>query len=267
MSDRLIIDTDERGVATVTLNRPDVHNAFDDVLIEQLAGELEVLEKNGAVRVLVLTGAGKSFSAGADLNWMRAMAEYTEQENREDAGRLALLMRRLDEFDKPTVARVNGSAFGGGVGLIACCDIALAVNTAQFALTEVRLGLAPAVIAPYVVPALGQRAARRLFLTGERFDAATAHRLGLVQGVSADLEALDKDVGEFVTLLLKGGPEAQRACKSLLRKVASGRVGTELERDRLTATLIARLRGSPEGKEGIAAFLDKRRPAWSPEKD
>ncbi|TDJ35680.1 MAG: enoyl-CoA hydratase/isomerase family protein [Gammaproteobacteria bacterium] len=267
MSDRLLTDIDRRGVATVTLNRPDVHNAFDDVLIEELNGELEELEHDGTIRVIVLTGAGKSFSAGADLNWMRAMAERSEHENREDAGRFAQLMRRLNELKMPTIARVNGAALGGGVGLVACCDMAIAEKSAIFGLTEVRLGLVPAVIAPYVIPAMGERAARRLFLTGERFDAEAAHAMGLVHLLAADTDSLDRETENMIGFLLEGGPKAQASCKSLIRRVLSGQVGSGLERDRSTATLIARLRASDEGKEGISAFLEKRKPSWSPEKD
>lgn len=267
MSDRLLIDIDRRGAATITLNRPEVHNAFDEVLIEELNGELEELERDGAIRVIVLTGAGKSFSAGADLNWMQTMAEYSERENREDAARLAQLMRRLDELKKPTIARVNGAALGGGVGLVACCDIAIAERGAKFGLTEVRLGLIPAVIAPYVVSAVGQRTARRLFLTGERFDAETAQGMGLVHILAGGTESLDEETESMIGLLLEGGPEAQTACKNLIRRVASGQVGSGLERDRFTATLIARLRASPEGREGISAFMQKRKPLWGPEKD
>lgn len=267
MSDRLLIDIDRRGVATVTLNRPEVHNAFDEVLIEELTGELEELQRDSAVRVIVLTGAGKSFSAGADLNWMQAMEDYSEHENREDAGRLALLMRRLDELKKPTVARVNGAALGGGVGLVACCDIAIAAKKAQFGLTEVRLGLVPAVISPYVVAAIGQRTARRLFLTGERFDAEKAHAMGLVHVLAGDAESLDQETESMIGLLLEGGPEAQASCKGLIRRTVSGQVGSGLDRDRFTATLMARLRASPEGREGISAFLEKRKPSWGREKD
>ena len=183
-------------------------------MIEELTGETEELEKDSAVRVVVLTGAGKSFSAGADLNWMRAMAERSEHENREDAGRLAQLMRRLDETRKPTIARINGAALGGGVGLVACCDIAIAAKDAIFGLSEVRLGLAPAIIAPYVIPALGQRAARHLFLSGERFDAVRAHALGLVHILADDIDSLDEATENMITMLLKGGPEAQATCKN-----------------------------------------------------
>ncbi len=267
MSDRLLIDIDRRGVATVMLNRPDVHNAFDAVLIEELTGQLEDLERNPAIRIIVLSGAGKSFSAGADLNWMKAMAGYSEHENREDAGRLAQLMRRLDELKMPTIARVNGAALGGGVGLVACCDIAIADKNAKFGLTEVRLGLVPAVIAPYVIPAIGQRAARRLFLSGERFDAEAAQAMGLVHVLAADSDSLDRETENMIGFLLDGGPEAQASCKSLIRRVVSGQVGSGLERDRSTATLIARLRASAEGREGMDAFLEKRKPSWSPEKD
>ncbi|TBR39820.1 MULTISPECIES: enoyl-CoA hydratase-related protein [Dyella] len=252
---------DRGSVRTLTLDRAALHNAFDDSLIAELTEALESSGKDADVRAVVLTGDGASFSAGADLNWMRGMAKASEADNLADSLRLARLMRTLQYLPKPTIARVNGSAFGGGVGLIACCDIAVGVDSAKFGLTEVKLGLVPAVISPYVIAAIGLRQARRLFLTGELFDAATALRIGLLhQTVAAD--DLDQAVEGALALLAKAGPKAQAAAKQLALEVA----GTDLQRaetiDRDNAALIARLRVSMEGQEGLGAFLDKRAPAW-----
>lgn len=251
---------DGRGVATLWLDRADLHNAFDDALIAALTAELSRLAADARVRVLVLAGRGKSFSAGADLNWMRRMAGYSEAENRRDADALAGLMAALDRFPKPTVARVHGAAYGGGVGLVACCDIAVAADAATFCLSEARLGLIPAVISPYVVSAMGPRAARRYFLTAEVFDAAAALRLGLVHEV-ARADALDASVEALVAKLLGCGPAAQAECKSLVARVARGPLDDAMVAD--TASRIARIRVSSEGREGIAAFLEKRKPGWT----
>ncbi len=251
---------DARGVATLWLDRPELHNAFDDALIAALTAELGRLASDETVRVLVLAGRGKSFSAGADLNWMKRMAGYTEAENRRDADALAGLMRTLDAFPKPTLARVHGAAFGGGVGLVACCDIAVAAETAGFCLSEVKLGLIPAVISPYVVAAIGARAARRYFLTAETFDAATAKRFGLLHEV-APAELFDEALEAILAPLLAAGPRAQTESKALIARVARGPIDDAMVAD--TAARIARIRVSPEGREGIAAFLAKRRPDWS----
>jgi methylglutaconyl-CoA hydratase len=255
----LLNEIDGRGVARLTLDRPEVHNAFDDALIAQLFRALDDLAGDGRVRVLVLAANGTSFSAGADLNWMKAMAAYGEAENRADALKLAALMGRLDTFPRPTVALVQGSAFGGGVGLVACCDIAIAASGAAFALTEVRLGLAPAIISPYVVRAIGVRAARRYVQTGERLGAEEARRLGLVHEV-VPAEGLAEAGEDMVSLLLKGGPAALGECKALLAAVAGRTLDDDLQL--ATAHWIARLRASPEGREGIAAFLERRKPSW-----
>ncbi|MEL1264708.1 enoyl-CoA hydratase-related protein [Pseudoxanthomonas putridarboris] len=248
-------------VARLRLDRPELHNAFDAGLIAALTAALEAIAADPAVRVLVLEGSGASFSAGADLNWMRGMAAAGEAENRDDALALARLMRTLDELPKPTLARVHGAAFGGGVGLVACCDIAIGVPEAKFGLTESKLGLLPAVISPYVVAAIGARQARRWFATAEVFDAAEALRIGLLhQVVPAD--QLDTAVERQVGLLLKAGPIATANAKRLVARVAG-----ESDRDLLdadNARLIAQLRVSPEGQEGLSAFLDKRAPAWAP---
>jgi len=251
---------DANGVATLTLNRPEVHNAFDDHLIVQLTHKLRELDHHASVRVVVLAAGGKSFSAGADLNWMKRIARYSEAENIRDAVALAGLMRALNTMTKPTIARVQGSAFGGGVGLVACCDIAIAGSAALFSLSEVRLGLIPAVISPYVIAAMGERNARRYFLTAERFDAQEALRVGLVHTVVTDGE-LDAAVSRIVGELLKGGPKAIAASKELIAHVTGRPIDHVLAEE--TATRIAQIRVSPEGQEGIAAFLDKRAAAWT----
>ena len=258
MSDSLSLQRDG-AVARVRLNRPELHNAFDAELIESLNGTLDSLGADAAVRVVVLEGAGASFSAGADLNWMRGMAAAGEAANRDDALALARLMRTLDELPKPTIARVHGAAFGGGVGLVACCDIAIGAPEAKFGLTESKLGLLPAVISPYVIAAIGARQARRWFATAEIFDAAEALRIGLLHQVVAS-DQLDAAVQRQIDLLMKAGPVASATAKALVRRVAAA--GDSATADDANAELIARLRVSPEGQEGISAFLDKRKPAW-----
>jgi len=255
------VDTDTRGVATLTLSRPDKHNAFDDALIAELDRALRQVEGDDAVRLLVLAAEGKSFSAGADLNWMRRMADYSEDENFEDAMRLADMLQRLDELRKPTIARVQGHAFGGGVGLVACCDVAVAAQPAKFCLSEVRLGLMPSIISPFVVRAIGAREARRYFQTAERFDAAEALRIGLVHRTVAP-EALDEVVAGIIDALLQGGPEAQAAAKDFIALNDAAPINKELLRD--AARRIANLRASDEGREGVSAFLEKRAPGWRP---
>jgi methylglutaconyl-CoA hydratase len=259
MGDGFHTSIDPRGVATLTLARAELHNAFDDALIAALTAEIGRLGSLDGVRAVVLAAEGKSFSAGADLNWMKRMASYTQAENRRDADALAELMRALNDCPKPTIARVQGAAFGGGVGLVACCDIAVAAETATFCLSEVKLGLIPAVISPYVLRAMGARAARRYFLTAEIFDAAEAHRLGLVHVVTAQ-DALDGALEGLLAKLLAAGPTAVAECKALIARVAEGDVDSAMIAD--TAQRIARLRVSPEGREGIGAFLAKRKPGW-----
>ena len=251
------------AVAEIALNRPSVHNAFDAGLISGLIEVLQQLDADASVRAIVLTGSGSTFSAGADLNWMRAMAGASESENREDSLQLARLMRTLNFLGKPTLARVNGSAYGGGVGLIACCDLAIGVEGGKFSLSEVKLGLVPAVISPYVVAAIGARQARRLFVGAEVFDAREAERIGLLhQCVSAG--QLDEAVERSLHWLAKGGPVAQREAKTLALRMA-GVTRDDSERvDQENAALIARLRVSSEGQEGLGAFLDKRPPTWCP---
>ncbi len=260
MTAALLLDVDAAGVATLTLNRPELHNAFDDALIAELTLALRRVEADGHVRVVVLAAAGKSFCAGADLNWMKRVAAYSEAENRRDAEALAALMRTLDELAKPTVAAVQGSAYAGGCGLIACCDVALASDRAKFAITETRIGLIPAVISPYVVAAIGERWARRYFLTAEAFDAREAERLGLVHGVfGADQLAIG--VRQLCDLLVANGPSALAECKALIRRVARAPLDDALVAD--TAARIARIRVGAEGREGIASFLEKRKPRWA----
>jgi len=249
------------AVLRLTLDRADLHNAFDADLIARLTEALTEAAGDAAVRAVVLAGAGASFSAGADLNWMRGMAAASEAENREDALALARLMRTLDELPKPTIARVHGAAFGGGVGLVACCDIAIGVPEAKFGLTESKLGLLPAVISPYVVAAIGPRQARRWCATAEIFDAAQALRIGLLHEVVA-ADALDAAVERQLALLLKAGPVAASGAKALVREVAAQ--GDRDALDGANAALIAKLRVSPEGQEGLSAFLDKRPPSWIP---
>lgn len=261
MSDLILLDR-ENGVATLAIHRPAIHNAFDDELIEVLTGELRLLADDPAVRAVVLTGEGASFSAGADLKWMRRMAAASEKDNRRDARKLAKLMRTLHYLPKPTIARVNGSAFGGGVGLVACCDIAIASKEAKFGLTEVRLGLVPAAISPYVIEAIGARQARRFFLTGELFDAETAQRIGLVHQVVA-AKQLDAAVDAQLALLRAAGPVAVAEAKALIHRVQHPDFKRQRELDEDNADLIARLRVSPEGQEGLGAFLGKRKPLWA----
>jgi len=248
------------GVVWLTLDRPEIHNAFDGQLIAELSAELARLGDDDAVRVVVLTGAGRSFSAGADLNWMRRTAAYGKAENLADARALAKLMQTLNELPKPTVARVNGAALGGGTGLIACCDIVVASERAVFGTTEVRLGLIPSVIGPYVVAAVGPRQARRLMLTGERIGAAEAARLGLVHEVVA-ADQLDAAVERVVAELLRGGPAALTAAKRLIGDLAGQPITPDLIDG--TAQRIAALRATPEAREGVGAFLEKRTPGWS----
>jgi methylglutaconyl-CoA hydratase len=258
MSDALLLERSGK-VLTLRLNRPEVRNAFDADLIAHLTVALQEIGADPKVKVLVLAGAGAAFSAGADLQWMRAMAAASEQENLDDALALARLMRTLDELPKPTVARVHGAAFGGAVGLIACCDIAIGSTDARFALSESRLGLLPAVISPYVIAAIGARQARRWFASAEAFDAATAAQIGLLHQAVAP-GALDAAVQRQVELLGQAGPLAAAGAKALVRRVVA--VGDDASLDRDNAALIARLRVSAEGQEGLNAFLEKRDPNW-----
>jgi methylglutaconyl-CoA hydratase len=252
------------NIAWVTLLRPEVHNAFDETLIAELTDALQAVAAMHGARALVLAGAGPSFCAGADLRWMQRMAGYTRAQNLADAKALARMLALLDSLPLPTVARVHGAVYGGGVGLVACCDIAVGEQDAVFALSEARLGLIPATVGPYVVRAIGVRAARRYFLTGERFGGAEAFRLGLLHEVAPAAD-LDTRVGVAVAALLRAGPRAQAECKALIRAVGGRPISAAVVAD--TARRIARVRASPEGREGVAAFLAKRAPGWVPAKD
>lgn len=251
--------TRDGPVATIWMNRPEVHNAFDEALIADLAAACRQLDADDSVRAVVLAGRGKSFSAGADLAWMKRAASYTVEENLTDAGALAAMLRTLADMKKPTVARVQGAALGGGTGLTAACDIAIASSTAVFATSEVKFGIIPSAISPYVLRAIGPRQALRYFQSAERFDAARARELGLVHEVVAP-DALDAKVAEVVASLLQCGPKAQGAAKELIRAVAHQPIGDAVVAD--TVQRIAHLRATPEAKEGVAAFLEKRAPNW-----
>jgi len=243
----------------VTLNRPELRNAFDDALIRKLTDAFAELEEDRSVRVVVLAGNGPAFCAGADLNWMKRMAGYGYDENLADAKALAAMLAALDRMPRPTIARVHGPVFAGGTGLVAACDIAIGTPEAKFCLSEAKLGLSPATISPYVMRAMGERNARRYFLTAEVFDAEEALRIGMLS-VLVPQDQLDATVSGLVEHLLAGGPEAHGKIKALIRAVAGRRPDDALAAD--TAQRIAEIRGSPEGREGIAAFLEKRKASW-----
>jgi len=247
------------GVARVMLDRPDIRNAFDDALIAALTRTLRELDADASVRAVVLGGNGPAFCAGADLNWMKRMAGYDYAQNLADARALAAMLKTLDGMSKPTIARVHGPAFAGGIGLVAACDIAVGVPEAKFCLSEAKLGLSPATISPYVVRAMGERSARRYFLTAEVFDGIEAHRVGLLSMVSPS-EKLDGEIEEILRHLLQGGPQALDKIKNLISRVSAGPVDDAMIDD--TARRIAEIRVSPEGREGIASFLEKRKPGW-----
>ena len=258
-TDVILTSIDDRGVATITLNRPEIHNAFDDHLIGKMTEAFNALGVNPEVRFVVLRGEGKSFSAGADLSWMRRMADYTDAENLKDARALANLLASIAFCPKPVVARVHGTAMGGGVGLVSTCDIAIGSTQAVFALSEVKLGLIAATIAPYVVRAIGERQTGRYMISGERFDANEAARIGLLHKVVAP-DQLDDAVNEMIDLLLKNSPNAMVESKALIAAVVNRPVDDAVMED--TARRIANVRASDEGKEGLSAFLNKRKPAW-----
>ena len=249
-------------VATVTLNRPDVRNAFNDEVIAELTQAFIDLETRDDVRCIVLAANGTAFCAGADLNWMRSMAGYTHEENLVDAGKLAKMMHTVYACRKPTIARIQGDVYAGGTGLVAVCDIAVSVDSAHFCLSEVKLGLVPSTISPYVIRAMGARAAHRYFLTAERFDAREALRISLVHEVVA-ADALDAKVAELCQALVNAGPEAVKLCKKLVQDVAGQHLTPELVE--MTVASIANVRVSPEGREGLQSFLQKRKPDWLPD--
>ncbi|MBP0596660.1 enoyl-CoA hydratase/isomerase family protein [Herbaspirillum sp. LeCh32-8] len=260
MAEAANLDIDNRGVATITLNRPDVHNAFDDQLILHLIRLIGQARDDARTRVLLLTSTGKSFSAGADLAWMRRMGDASRDDNLRDARNLALLMETLNSFPAPTVAKVQGAVMGGGVGLVSCCDIAIVSEAAFFALSEVKLGLAPAAISPYVIAKMGVSQARRYFVSGERFSAIRAAAIGLVHEVVLAVE-LDDKVELALAALLNNGPQAMRAAKQLVQVANPVKVTPDLAE--YTAGVIADLRASDEGREGLRAFLEKSTPAWA----
>jgi methylglutaconyl-CoA hydratase len=247
------------GVATVTLNRPELRNAFNEEAIHELAVAFAALGTTGNVRAIVLAANGPAFCAGGDLNWMKKMAGYSEEENQQDAMRLADMLRTIYLCPKPTVARVHGDCYAGGMGLVAACDIVVASENAAFCLSEVKLGLIPATISPYVIKAMGEQASRRYFLTAERFTAAEAHRIGLAHEV-VPAEELDATVGAIVKSLLGNSPNAVKEAKTLVREVVGQPIGDTLLID--TANRIAAIRASEEGREGVASFLEKRKPTW-----
>lgn len=259
MSEQTVLYSVNGGVATITLNRPDLHNAFNEIVIGELTRYFEKAGEDKSVRVAVLRGNGKSFSAGGDLHWMRRMADYTYQQNVNDAMRLGTLLKTMNTLGKPTIALVQGNAFGGGVGLTACCDIAIAEEGAQFCLSEVRIGLIPSIIAPYVMAAIGSRQARRYFMTAERFDARVAEKIGLVHEVCAK-GALDQALEQLVTAIMDGAPQAQARGKKLILGIAARPVDDAMIQH--TVEQIAEARASDEGKEGLSAFLNKTEPYW-----
>ena len=255
----VLTEIDGRGVARIVLNRPEVRNAMNAALIRDLTEAVETVGADESVRVVVLTGQGRGFCAGADLAWMRETADYSAEANYADSDRLGRMLNRLNTLSKPVIGLINGHAFGGGLGLVACCDIAVADCAAKFSLSEVRLGLTPATISPYVVRRIGQGHARRYFLTAEVFDAARAEEIGLVHRV-AEPDALEASGREFVDLLLLGGPKAQAISKDLVLRVSDRAVDGDLID--WTSRLIADIRATDEGREGASAFLERRRPAW-----
>lgn len=247
------------GVATVTLTQPEIRNAFSDEVIAEITAAFETVAQVADVRAVVLAAEGPAFCAGANLNWMRRMADYSREENLADAGKLAHMLHTIYTCPLPTIARVQGDVYAGGMGLVAACDMAVAVNTAHFCLSEVKIGLVPATIAPYVLRAMGPRAGRRYFLTGERFDASEALRMGFIHQV-VTTDALDDAVDQLLKHLLQAGPQAVQACKKLVLDVAERDINATLIRD--TVERIADIRASSEGKEGVQAFLGKRKPNW-----
>ncbi len=259
MQQDILFEIDSVGVATVTLNRPDVHNAFDDAIIARLIDIFEQVGRDPTIRVMILQSTGKNFCAGADLNWMKRMANYSFDQNVADANLLAKMLFTLNTLSKPTIAKVKGAAFGGAVGLIACCDMAIASRLSKFCLSEVKLGLIPATISPYVINAIGERDARRYFMTAEVFSARRARRLGLINEAVTE-EELEGEVESIVGHILKNGPTAVTAAKQLISDVKDEELSDELIEK--TSLRIASMRVSEEGQEGINAFLEKRTPSW-----
>ena len=259
MTEQHILYQVDNKIATITLNRPEVLNAFNEQVIVDLTALLKKAEADNSVRIVILRGNGKSFCAGGDLNWMRKSADYTYQQNADDAMLLGTLLKTLNFLTKPTIALVHGNIFGGGVGLTSCCDIAIAQTGAQFSLSEVRIGLIPSIIAPYVINAMGERMARRYFMTAERFDADTAHRIGFIHEVAPQGQ-LDATAAKIIAALLEGAPLAQGRGKKLMLEVVGRPIDDKLID--LTVKQIAEARASDEGKEGLTAFLTKSEPSW-----
>ena len=258
--ENVLLSIDERGVATVTLNRPETHNAFNQDVIKALTEAFNQVHQNDSVKAMVLASNGKSFSAGADLNWMKAMASYSLEENETDAGKLAEMFRVLYFLNKPTIARVQGAAFGGAIGLIACCDIAIGSRLSKFCLSEVKLGLIPATISPYVVKAIGARLAKRYFMTAEVFSSRRARRIGLLSETVSETE-LDSTIEDLLASILKNGPTAVSNAKALVDFVDGKTIDSELIQ--ATSSKIAQTRVSEEGQEGLSAFLEKRKPNFN----
>ena len=259
MFQSIITEIDD-SIGIISLNKPDRHNTLDELLIEELITALLELESNPQVRVVVLSSTGKHFCSGSDLSWMKRAAARSMQENLQDARNLAHMLATLNELSKPTIARVQGPAYGAGVGLIAACDIAVAAFDAHFALSEIKLGVLPALVSPYVLSAIGERQTRRYMLSAERFSAAEAYRIGLVHEVVPGDDQLDDAIGEIITSLLKNGPNAQSECKALIRVVSGHPIDEMLIED--TAQRATRVRSTPEAREGFLAYMEKRKPNW-----
>lgn len=259
MKSMITTKIDTRGVATITLNRANKHNAFNSQMVNQLTSAFKQTAANPKNRVLVLTAEGKTFSAGADLQWMKHMGECSYEENLRDAEALAHMLKTLNEIPLPTIARIQGPAFGGALGLISCCDIAVAATHASFAFSEVKIGLIPSTISPYIVEAIGSRASRRYFITGEKFQAKQAVKLGVINETVEEAQ-LDNTIAKLITTMLKNSPVAMRASKQLIQDIKYQPINDVLIKE--TSERIARIRLSKEGQEGLSAFLEKRRPSW-----
>ncbi|WP_455208925.1 enoyl-CoA hydratase-related protein [Kaarinaea lacus] len=257
MTDNLIVRTDTRGVCSIALNRHDSHNAFDEDVIEDLTIQLTFAADDDFVRAIIITGEGPTFSSGADIRWLKSMVRHDHATNSMKALKMAQMLQKLYALPKPTIAKINGPALGGALGLIACCDIAIAINTSYFGFPEVKLGIIPAIVSPYIVSAIGHRNAKRLFMTGATFGSDDALSMGLIHKV-VHHSLLDETIEEELELLLKAGPSAQMECKRLLQKLA----GISDDISEYTAELVAQIRISKEGQEGLAAFLEKRDPDW-----
>ncbi len=257
----VLFDATPAGVGVVTLNRPEKHNAFNADVIAHLSDLFGELHGQDGLRAVIIKGAGKSFSAGADLDWMKAAGDYTHDDNEEDAAALAEMLHRLSTLPQPTIALVNGAAVGGGLGIIAACDVVIACKSALFRFSEVHLGLTPATISPYVIEAIGPRWTKALFVTGESFDADFAHQMGLVHYVVEDPDALADEEERIVSLIFRGAPGAIADAKTLVNDVKWRELDASLRAD--TARRIADRRSSDEGREGLAAFLEKRKPSWT----